>query len=124
MRMFVSAALLAAFAAASAQAQPGPQPLAGASGPVCLRPFDTAGEGGLIRTHVVDPQTILFYTPDGKVWKNTLKSRCRGLMFHGFEYVTHQDEICSNAQAIRVITTGEVCELGSFAPYAAPSANP
>ena len=116
MRTLAATVFLAALAAASAQAQPGLQPSAGSR--VCLRPFDTPGPGGDIHTHVVDPGTILFYMPNGKVWKNTLKGRCPGLMFHGFEYVTHQDEICSNAQAIRVVETGETCELGNFTPYA------
>jgi hypothetical protein len=67
-----------------------------------------------MNTHVVDPQTILFYTPDGKVWKNTLKTPCRGLMFHGFTFVTRQDEVCENSTGIRVIESGEVCTLGPF----------
>lgn len=101
--------------AGGAVAQPAPEPPQGH--PVCLRPFDTPGPGGLIHTHVVDPRTILFYMPNGKVWVNHLKSQCRGLMFHGFEYVTHEDEICSNQTAIRVIESGEICKLGDFVPY-------
>lgn len=115
MKTVMIGAAVSVLAAVSAVAQPMPPP---PSHPVCLRPFDTPGPGGIIRTHVVDPQTILFYTPDGKVWVNRLKSRCRGLMFHGFEYVTRQDELCSNQTAIRVIESGEVCKLGDFVPYA------
>jgi hypothetical protein len=117
MKMYATAVFLAVFAAVSAQAQSGPQSPTG-SGPVCLRPFDTPGSGAIDHTHVVDPQTILFYMRDGKIWKNTLKTSCPGLMFHGFNFATHQDEICSNAQSIRVIETDEVCELGAFTPYA------
>jgi hypothetical protein len=63
--------------------------------------------------------------PNGKVWVNRLAAPCRGLMFHGFQYVTRQDELCSNAVSIRVIESGEVCKLGAFAPYQAPrTANP
>jgi hypothetical protein len=112
MKVFVAAAFLAALAATSAQAQPMEK-----SGPVCLRPFDSPDDP-VDHTHVVNPQTVLFYMRDGKVWKNTLKSPCPGLMLHGFTFVTHQDEICDNAQAIQVIESGEVCELGSFTPYA------
>jgi hypothetical protein len=114
--------LLAVLGVASAQAQPAANSPtdSGRGAPVCIRPFD-APRGNLDHTHVVDRQTILFYMRDGKVWKNTLRTPCMGLLFHGFEFVTHQDEVCSNAQSIRVITTGEVCQLGPFTPYTPPA---
>lgn len=115
MKTILMGAAMTALLAGFALAQPAPPPAP--AHPVCLRPFDTPGPGGIIQTHVVDPRTILFYTPDGKVWVNHLKSQCRGLMFHGFEYVTHQDELCSNQTAIRVIESGEICKLGDFVPY-------
>ncbi len=127
MKTLAAAAVIAALSAISAQAQQAPNGLQSSggngAGPVCLRPFDVSGPGGAIQTHVVDPQTILFYMPNGKVWVNKLKTRCRGLMFHGFEYVTRQDELCSNQVAIRVIESGEVCKLGAFTPYTPPPAN-
>src|SRR5215472_13656659 len=110
MRTVLLAAALTSLVIGAASAQPAPTP----GGPICLRPFDQSGPGGVLRTHVVDPQTILFYTADGKVYENRLKGPCRGLMFHGFSYVTHQDEVCSNAQAIQVVESGEICELGPF----------
>jgi len=117
MKMLAAAAFLAAFATLPAPAQTGTQTSAGLSAPVCLRPFDTPGAGAIDHTHVVDARTILFYMRDGKIWKNTLRERCPALMFHGFTFVTHQDEICSNAQSIRVVESGEVCQLGVFTPY-------
>lgn len=120
MKTFAAAAFLAAFAAVPAQAQQG-APAGAFAGPVCLGSFDAPGQGAIDHTHVVDPQTILFYTRDGKVWKNTLKARCPSLMFHGFSFATHQDEICSNAQSIRVVATDEVCQLGVFTRYAQPA---
>ena len=123
MKALVAAALFAASFAVSAQAQPASSTPAPYSAPVCLKPFEAPGEIGLIRTKVVDPQTILFYTPDGKVWKNVLATPCRGLMFHGFSYVTNYPELCSNAVAIRVIKIGEVCRLGTFVPYTSPATN-
>lgn len=118
----VSLACICAATAASAQPQAtmsGP----GKASPVCIRPFDTP-TGSIDHTHVVNPQTVLFYMRDGKVWKNSLKSPCPGLLYHGFTFVTHQDEVCSNAQAIQVIVTGEVCQLGEFAPYTPPTQSP
>jgi len=118
MRVIVIAAAFAALAALPAAAQPAPQ--TGKPGPVCIRPFDTP-TGSIDHTHVVDARTVLFYMRDGKIWKNTLRSPCRGLLLHGFSFLTHQDEICSNAQGIQVIETGEVCQLGEFTPYVAPA---
>jgi hypothetical protein len=88
---------------------------------ICIRPFDTP-TGSIDHTQVVDPQTILFHMRDGKIWKNTLHAPCRGLEFHGFSFVTHYDELCSNAVAIQVIDTGQVCQLGYFTPYTPPAA--
>ena len=113
LRTAVFLGTLAALAATSAQTQPGP-----GVGPVCIRPFDTPGPGGTINhTHVVDARTILFYLRDGSVMKNTLKNPCPDLMFHGFVFVTPQDEICANSQAIRVLESNETCQLGDFTPY-------
>jgi hypothetical protein len=81
---------------------------------VCLQ--STAIEN----TTTVDPSTILFHMRNGTVWKNTLKTPCPGLKFHGFSYLTRADEVCSNAQGIQVIETGEACQLGTFTPYTGP----
>lgn len=114
MKTLTAAALataIAALAATTAAAQPGP-----GVGPTCIRPFDTPDET-INHTHVVDPRTIIFYMRDGTAWKNTLKSACPDLMFHGFTFVTHQDEVCANSQGIKVLQSGEVCQLGEFSPY-------
>ncbi len=67
-------------------------------------------------TKVVDAKTILFRMKDGKVWRNTLQTPCPGLLFEGFVYVAHNDQICGNEQSIRVLRSHEVCMLGPFAP--------
>jgi hypothetical protein len=121
MKIFAAAIFLTALAATSAQAQPAPG--AGKSGLLCLRPFDAPGDP-IIRTHVVDRQTILFYMRNGKIWKNTLKGPCPGLTFHGFAFMTPEDEVCENSQGIQVIKTGEVCQLGAFTPYTALPSTP
>jgi hypothetical protein len=90
---------------------------------VCLHPFDSPIDA-IDHTQVVDPQTILFYMRGGKIWKNTLHGACPGLRFNGFTFVTSQDEICANEQAIKVIQTGEVCVLGDFTPYTPPPPAP
>jgi len=102
-------ASVAAILAQSAIAQPiPPAPNNG----VCLWARD------IDHTHTVDPQHILFYLKNGKVWENTLKGPCPALEFHGFNTNSHDDRLCSNEEAITVIETGEACALGNFTPYA------
>lgn len=121
MRLLSAAALLAAFTAAPAFAQPGPPPAPTTGvGPVCLHPFWTQ-QDTINHTHVLDPRHVLFYMRDGKVWLNTLKGPCPGLMFHGFSFVTAQDDVCANSTPIRVVESGETCTLGPFTPYASTS---
>lgn len=121
MKTFAAAAFLAAFFAVPVMAQPAPPhaPTTGV-GPVCLHPFSTP-QDTINHTHVLDPQHVLFYMRDGKVWLNTLKGRCPGLMFHGFSFVTAQDDVCANSTPIKVIESGETCTLGPFTLYAPTS---
>jgi hypothetical protein len=85
---------------------------------ICLNSTDIA------RTSVPDARTILFHMKDGKVWQNTLMASCPELKFYGFIYdASPNGEICGNIQTIRVITTGSVCALGPFTPYAGPVRN-
>ncbi len=107
--------LLSGLAAASAQ-----PPASENQPPVCLR-LDMPKN--IDHTHVVDARTVLFYMRDGKVWKNTLKAPCPGLLYHGFSFLTRYPEVCSNAQAIQVVETGQVCSLGEFTPYQ-PASSP
>lgn len=118
MKMLAFGFLAAAFAV-PALAQNTPTPPSDMARPrqICIRPFDTP-TGNIDHTKYVAPQTILFYMRDGKIWKNTLRSPCPALEFHGFKFVTHYDEVCSNAASIEVIETGQVCQLGYFEPYA------
>jgi hypothetical protein len=120
MKVFAAVAVLGALAATTAGAQVGPQ---NPAGPVCLQPGLVPNEP-IPRTKVLDPQHVLFYTRGGQVWLNTLKAPCPGLMFHGFDVVAGQGEICSNAAAIRVIQSGQTCTLGPFTPYTPPPAAP
>jgi hypothetical protein len=114
MKSFAAIAILAAVAAGPATAQQtGPQT---PTGPVCLQPALVPKEP-IPRTKVLDPQTVLFYTREGQIWKNRLKTPCRGLMLHGFVMVGREGEICSNATSIRVLESGETCQLGAFTPY-------
>ena len=72
-------------------------------------------------TTIVDAKTIDFRMRDGTVYRNTLTSPCRGLLFDGFIYTVHTNEICDNLQSIRVIRSGQTCLLGAFTKLPPPA---
>jgi hypothetical protein len=109
----ISAMALAGLAGEVALAQ---SPSATSLHPLCLATYTIEG------TTVVNPSTILFHTRDGRTYVNTLKAPCPGLLLHGFVYLTHSSEICSNAVPIAVVQTHQACALGVFEP--APNAKP
>lgn len=76
--------------------------------PICLR------TSTIKDTKIVDAKTIDFHMIDGSAYRNVLRSACTGLMFDGFVYRVSADEICDNAQSIRVLRSGQVCMLGAF----------
>ncbi len=78
-------------------------------------------------THVLDDQTIDFIMTDGRVFRNTLPSRCPGLGFErAFAYRTSLSQLC-NVDIITVLNTGggprrgASCGLGQFQPMQAPA---
>ena len=106
MLRYLVVSLLLLIAAGSARAQSG-QP------PVCLRALD------IDHPKTPNDRTILFFMKNGNIWSTTLKSDCPELRFNGFEYgPTPPDNICANAQTIRVLKSGAVCEIGSLVPAA------
>jgi hypothetical protein len=69
-------------------------------------------------THALNARQVLFYMKDRKVWLNTLKAPCASLSLQeGFVLPTGFSTFCSNAQAITVLNTRQVCLLGEFTPY-------
>ena len=83
-----------------------------AAGGVCLHTYYIQS------THVVDAKTILFKMKDGTVWRNDMPASCSGLLFRGFAYRLNYDELCDYGQSIRVLTTNQICMLGSFTKQA------
>lgn len=108
MKTILLAAAIAGLASAANAQGMGGQP-APANG-VCLWTYN------IDHTTTVDPSTVLFHMRNGEVWRNTLKGPCPGLKFHGFTYLTHSEQICSNGVPISVIATHEACSLGVFTP--------
>ena len=76
-------------------------------------------------TSVPDDNTILYHLRNGQVWKTTLKATCPQLKFeHAFTEVIRADQICANAQMIRVHETGSICALGDFTLVSAAPKKP
>jgi len=62
-----------------------------------------------------DGTAITFKMRGGKVWENKLLSPCPQLRYYGFSWVLPgPTQVCDRQQSIRVIQSGEVCELGDF----------
>ena len=64
---------------------------------ICLQTFNIRS------TKVLDAKNILFTMRDGTVYRNTLRTPCIGLLFHGFAYKVNYDELCGYGQAIHVV---------------------
>jgi hypothetical protein len=91
-----------------------------AAAPICLEPTK------IDHTHVQDASTILFYMKTGEVYVNKLPAPCPGLYLHGFEWTIRGgvNQVCSNANGIRVLVTDQVCAIGEFSPYTPPPKAP
>ena len=63
-----------------------------------------------------DGRAIIFKMQDGSVWRNDLKGRCSDLNFNGFEWTIRNPDgsVCENEQTIRVLRSGQICQLGKF----------
>jgi hypothetical protein len=91
---------------------------------------DTSGQAGngvclqtsqIDHTQILNDTAILFFMKSGKTYVNTITIPCSSLtMEDGFTYVNDVLEICSNSQTIRVLRSGNFCELGQFTPFEVP----
>jgi hypothetical protein len=82
----------------------------------CLQSYDVD------HTQVLNDHQILFFMRGKKIWLNTLQARCLSLPNQGgFVWSSYLPEFCPNAETIRVVRTGEICQLGQFTPYEKPA---
>lgn len=88
-----------------------------AAGPICLSTRDMR-----TTTPQDDGTAIVFHMRDGSVWRNDLHGRCPDLKFNGFVWTIHDPvaQVCENEQTIRVLRSGEVCQLGKFTQISPP----
>jgi hypothetical protein len=111
----IKASLLAVVAAGLMS--PAPTLAADEAGkPVCL------DVNRIDHTQVLNSSQILFYMYGKKVWLNTLSYPCTTLTRQeGFAWESSVTRYCDNLEIIRVIRTGQVCQLGAFTPYEKPA---
>jgi Family of unknown function (DUF6491) len=90
-------------------------------------PAETAGNGVCLptaqidHTEIVNESAIVFFLKDGKAYMNTMRIPCPSLkMEDGFAYTADVAEVCSNSQTIRVLRSGNFCELGQFTAFQPP----
>jgi len=86
-----------------------------AAGPICLSTHDMRQT-----TPQDDGAAIVFHMRDGSVWRNDLHGRCPDLKFNGFVWTVRNPggTVCENEQTIRVLQSGEICQLGKFTQIA------
>jgi len=78
---------------------------------ICLNSRD------IVSTNSKDGRILVFTMKDGRVLRNHLQGACPDLRFNGFVWVLHgNNDICENMQTLRVLKSGEVCQLGKFDP--------
>lgn len=68
-------------------------------------------------SHAVDKGKALVFTmKDGTVYRNDLKGACPDLQFNGYIWVVRNPDntVCDNMQTIRVIRSGDICQIGTF----------
>lgn len=76
-------------------------------------------------TEALNDHQMLFHMRGHKIFVNNLPRPCGSLKdinYEGFVWVAHGiPEYCDNLEQIRIRRTGEMCMLGAFAPYDAPT---
>lgn len=102
--------------------------LAALAAPVSAFAADAAGKpvcldvNRIDHTEVLNSHQILFYMNGKKIWLNTLANDCSTLTRQdGFAWESSIPKYCDNLEIIRVLRTGQVCQLGAFTPYEKPS---
>jgi hypothetical protein len=95
--------------------------------PTDTQPAEVAGNGVCLQTSqidhtdIVNDSAIVFFMKGGKAYMNTMRIPCSSLkMEDGFAYMNDVPEICSASQTIRVLRSGNFCELGQFTPFDPP----
>ena len=106
MKHLLSNMMLAGFALTVLAAQPA----AAAPGKLCLNLRDIASTDANR-----EGTAITFKMRDGAVYRNDLKGVCSDLKYDGFVWsFPGPDMVCENEQTLKVIHSGQFCQLGKF----------
>ena len=59
---------------------------------------------------------IMFTMRDGTQYRNKLQGRCPDLDFNGYVWTVRNPDntVCDRANTLRVLQSGEVCQIGNF----------
>jgi hypothetical protein len=71
-------------------------------------------------------KALIFTMKNGTVYRNNLKGACPDLVFDGFVWVVRNpnNTVCDNMETIRVLKSGEICQIGTFDKQPAQSKAP
>lgn len=67
--------------------------------------------------HEVDGgKALLFTMKNGTTYRNNLAGPCPGLVFDGYVWVVRNPDnsVCDGTTSIRVLRSGEICQIGNF----------
>lgn len=70
--------------------------------------------------------SILFTMKNGTQYRNKLLGACPDLVFNGFVWTIRNPDntVCDNMETLRVLQSGEICQIGKFEKVATPPARP
>lgn len=78
----------------------------------------------VLRTEILDDQTVLFHMRNGRIKKATLSFRCPSLKFYGsFSYEVYSNRLCARVDTI-VSRAGTHCPIGDIMDVTPPPAPP
>jgi hypothetical protein len=81
---------------------------AGAQAATCLRLSQIKS------TDSPDGKSLILTMKNGVVWQGQFQRPCSGLRFSGFSWDVRGDQVCEDAQILRVVSTGAICALGKL----------
>lgn len=71
--------------------------------------------------YVLDSRAAVIELVDGKRVLMRFRGDCQGVERYGFVHTAHNNKVCADANAIRVLQTGTHCDVESLEPYPHPN---
>ena len=70
--------------------------------------------------YVLNAHSVVIELVDGKRVLMRFRGDCQGVEQFGFVHTAHNNRVCAEANAIRVLHTGTRCDVESLEPYLSP----